>query len=197
MDNFLIGLFLATLIISIFTARLYRLIFWYFVNSLMLGLLAVFIGIKVHDNALIVSGVITLVLKALIIPYVLKYLSNKFHLQRQITPNIKVHYSVILIPAILVFTFFIAEPISHMLQANPNDISISISSLFLTLILMMEHNHVAPKIIGFLTLDNALFLLGITATNGMPMLVELGVFFDILMAIVIINLLFKDTGVKA
>lgn len=197
MENFLIGLFLATLIISIFTARLYRLIFWYSINSLVLGLLAVFTGIKFHDNALIASGSITLILKALLIPYILKYLSKKFNLQRQITPNIKVHYSVMLVPAILVFTFFIAEPISHMLQTNSNDISISISSLFLTLILMMEHNHIAPKIIGFLTLDNALFLLGVTATNGMPMLVELGVFFDILMAIVIINLLFKDTGVKA
>lgn len=196
MNNVLISLFLATLIISIFTTRLYRLIFWYLINSLMLGLLAVSIGIKFHDNALIVSGSITLVLKVLIIPYILKYLSKKFHLQRQIIPNIKVHYSVILIPAILVFTFFISEPISHMLQTNSNDISISISSLFLTLILMMEHDNIAPKIIGFLTLDNTLFLLGITATNGMPMLVELGVFFDILMAIVIINLLFRDTEVK-
>jgi hydrogenase-4 component E len=54
----------------------------------------------------------------------------------------------------------------------------------------MEHRHVMPKIIGFLCMENALFLLGVTATEGMPMLVELGIFFDLLMAIVVINLLF-------
>jgi len=54
----------------------------------------------------------------------------------------------------------------------------------------MEHKNVAPKIVGFLSMENSLFLLGITATNGMPMLVELGIFFDLLMAIVVINLLF-------
>ena len=56
---------------------------------------------------------------------------------------------------------------------------------------MLEHKNIAPKIIGFLSMENALFLLGISATGGMPMLVELGIFFDLLMAIVVINLLFK------
>jgi hydrogenase-4 component E len=97
-----------------------------------------------------------------------------------------------LIPIILVFTYYLADPITHMIGENSNYIAISISSLFLSLLLMMEHKNVAPKIIGFLSMENALFLLGISATEGMPMLVELGIFFDLLMAIVVINLLFKQ-----
>ena len=196
MIDFYIGLFLATLIVALFTTRLYRLLFWYAFNSLMLGVLALSIGQSIDDNAMIITGVITIVVKAIGIPYVLKNLSQKFHFVRQITPEIKVQYSIMLVPAILVFTFYLSEPIVNMIHTNANYVAISISSLFLSLLLMMEHHNVVPKIIGFLSMENALFLLGITATNGMPMLVELGIFFDLLMAIVVINLLFHKEELK-
>jgi len=196
MVDFFIGLFLASLITALFTTRLYRLLMWYSFNSLTLGILALLIGMKLQDNAMLVTGVATIVIKAIGIPYFLKSFSQKFHFVRQIQPEIKVQYAIMLIPAILVFTFYLAEPIINMIENNSNYVAISISSLFLSLLLMMEHKNVAPKIIGFLSMENSLFLLGITATDGMPMLVELGIFFDLLMAIVVINLLFSREGMK-
>jgi len=196
MTDFLIGLFLASLIVALFTTRLYRLLLWYSINSLMLGTLALSIGKSIDDNAMIITGIITIIVKGIGIPYVLKNLSQKFHFVRQITPEIKVQYAIMLVPAILVFTFYLSEPITHMIHTNANYVAISISSLFLSLLLIMEHKNVAPKIIGFLSMENSLFLLGISATNGMPMLVELGIFFDLLMAIVVINLLFHKEEMK-
>jgi len=193
MVDFLIGLFLASLIVALFTTRFYRLLAWYSINSLMLGSLALVIGQELDDGAMVLTGLATIVLKGIAIPYFLKHFSQKFHLVRQITPEIKVQYAIMLIPAVLVFTFYLSEPIVHsMVHAHANYVAISISSLFLSLVLMMEHKHVAPKIIGFLSMENALFLLGVTATDGMPMLVELGIFFDLLMAIVVMNLLFHQ-----
>jgi hydrogenase-4 component E len=197
MTDFLIGLFLASLIVALFTTRLYRLLLWYSLNSLTLGLLALSIGKSIEDNAMIITGIVTIIIKAIGIPYVLKNLSQKFHFVRQITPEIKVQYAIMLVPAILVFTFYLSEPIVHMIHTNANYVAISISSLFLSLLLMMEHKNVAPKIIGFLSMENSLFLLGVTATDGMPMLVELGIFFDLLMAIVVINLLFHKEEMPA
>ncbi len=191
MTDFLIGLFLATLITALFTTRLYRLLLWYSMNSLMLGILSITLALDLDDAPMMLTGIVTILLKAIAIPYVLKNFSQKFGLVRQIPPKIKVHYAIILVPAILVFTFYLAEPITHMIHTNANYVAVSISSLFLSLLLMIEHKNVAPKIIGFLSMENALFLLGITATEGMPMLVELGIFFDLLMAIVVINLLFR------
>jgi len=196
MIDFLLGLFLATLITALFTTRLYRLLLWYSLNSLMLGALALVFGMRLEDDAMLLTGVATIVLKAVAIPYLLKRFSQRFHFVRQIQPEIKIQYSIILIPAILVFTFYLAEPITHMIDSNANYVAISISSLFLSLLLMMEHRNVAPKIIGFLSMENALFLLGVTATQGMPMLVELGIFFDLLMAIVVMNLLFAKEELK-
>jgi len=196
MVDFFIGLFLATLITALFTTRLYRLLFWYSLNSLTLGLLALTIAKELDDKAMFITGIATIIIKAIGIPYVLKSLSSRFHLKRQIAPNIKVQYSIMLVPAILVFTFYLSQPITNLISEHSNYVAISISSLFLSLLLMLEHKNVAPKIIGFLSMENALFLLGISATDGMPMLVELGIFFDLLMAIVVINLLFNKEEVK-
>jgi len=197
MVDLLIGLFLATLITALFSTRIHRLFMWYSLNSLMLGLLALVIGTEINDNAMLITGGATIVIKAIGIPYILKHLTQKFHFEHQVIPEIKVQYAIMLIPIILVFTFYLAEPITHMIAGNANYVAISISSLLLALLLMMEHKNVAPKIIGFLMMENALFLLGISATDGMPMLVELGIFFDLLMAVVVINLLFHKEEFKA
>ncbi len=196
MIDFFIGLFLANLIVSLFTTRLYRLILWYSLNSLSLGVAALLVGKELNDMPMMIIGGVTIALKGIALPYILKMLSIRFKLERIITPNIKVPYSIILVPAVVVFTFYLTEPIIHMVGGNQNYVALSIAAMFLSLILMLEHKNIAPKIIGFLSIENALFLLGISATGGMPMLIELGIFFDLLMAVVVINLLFKKEEVQ-
>ncbi len=194
MIDVLIGFYLATLITELFTTRLYRLIGWYALNSLFLGLIALKMGLNLGDDAMIISGSLTILVKFLIIPYILKNITSKFDIPRNINPNLKVHYSTIIVPIILVFTFYLITPLSENFTYNANNVAISISSLFLALLLVIEHKNVAPKIIGFLSIENALFLLAVSATKGMPMLVELGIFVDVMMLIVVVNILFKHQG---
>jgi len=191
MSDVLIGFFLASLITAIFTTRLFILYQWYALNSLILGLLAIVIANKIDDKEMLIMGIITILIKFILIPYILKKLTIKFNIPRQIIPTIKIQYLTMIVPIILVFTFYLITPILGDFHLS-NYVAIAVSSLFLSLLLIMEHSNIAPKIIGFLTIENSLFLLGISATNGMPMLIELGVFFDLLMFIVIINLLFKE-----
>ena len=194
MIDVLIGFYIATLITELFTTRLYRLLGWYALNSLFLGLIAIFMGIQISDNAMIISGSLTIAIKFLLIPYILKYIATKFDIPRNINPNLKVHYSTIIVPIILVFTYYLVNPIINNMAYNANYVALSISSLFLAMLLIIEHKNIAPKIVGFLSIENALFLLAISATKGMPMLVELGIFVDLLMLIVIVNILFKHQG---
>jgi len=196
MVDVFIGFFLATLITQAFTTRLFRLILWYALNSLFLGLIAIYQGINLDDGEMKLMGVITIAIKFLLIPYLLKYFFVKFNIQRNIRPVTSIQYLVIIIPIILVFTFYLITPLINNFPHHANYIAISISSLMLALLLMIEHKNIAAKIIGFLDIENALFLLGMSATNGMPMLIELGIFVDLLMLIVIINLLFKHQGAQ-
>ncbi|WP_456479512.1 hydrogenase [Nautilia sp.] len=194
MINVLIGFFIAVLITALFTNRLFRLFFWYGINSFILGLIGITLGKIYALNELIVMGIITVIVKFLIIPFVLKKITFKFKISRDITPIIKIQYLTILVPVILVFTYYLITPVLKTFATHSNFVAISISSLFLALLLIMEHKRMIAKIVGFLFIENALFLLGVVATEGMPMLIELGVFFDLMMFILIINLLFKYQG---
>ena len=194
MLNLLVGFYLATIISSIFTTRLFNLYLWYAINSLMLGSIALLNGIKLNDKALLIVGGLTIVIKFLIIPYILRNLTLKFKITRTINPLISMQYLIILVPLILVFTFYLIIPILQNLVFNANYVAISIASLFLAVILIIIHPNIGAKIVGFLYLENSLFLLEVSATNGMPMVVELGIFVDLMMLILIINLLFKYQG---
>ena len=196
MIDVLIGFFIATLITQAFTTRLFRLIFWYSINSLFLGLIAIYEGYSINDNEMKLIGIITLIVKFILIPYVLKYYFIKFKIKRNIIPITSIQYLVIIIPIILVFTLYLITPLIENFAYNSNYIAISISALMISLLLMIEHKNIAAKLIGFLDIENALFLLGISATEGMPMLIELGIFLDLLMLIIILNLLFENQGAK-
>jgi len=194
MINILIGFFIALLIIEAITTRLYSLYLWYSLNSLFLGLIAIILGLSINDKAMLISGSLTIFIKALLIPVVMKYLTQKFSIPRKIIPQIPIYYQMILIPLILVFTYYLITPIINNFEIHKNYIAISIAALFISMLITIEHKNIAAKIIGFLNIENSLFLLGISATNGMPMLIELGIFVDLLMLIIIINLLLKYQG---
>jgi hydrogenase-4 component E len=194
MVNILIGFFIAFLIIEAITTRLYALYFWYGINSLFLGLIALLIGFEISDKALLISGSLTIIIKTLLIPIIMKHLTQKFNIPRKIIPKIPIYYQVILIPIILVFTYYLITPIINNFEIHKSYIAISIAALFISMLITIEHKNIAAQIIGFLNIENSLFLLGISATEGMPMLVELGIFVDLLMLIIIINLLFRYQG---
>lgn len=78
MVNILIGFFIAILIIETITTRLYALYFWYGMNSLFLGLIALSIGYEINDKAMIVTGGLTILIKTFLIPIIMKYLTQKF-----------------------------------------------------------------------------------------------------------------------
>ena len=45
------------------------------------------------------------------------------------------------------------------------------------------------QIIGFLTMENGIFIFALTQTAGMPMLVEMGILLDVLVGVMITGLL--------
>ena len=55
--------------------------------------------------------------------------------------------------------------------------------------LMITRKTLFSQIIGFLTIDNAIFLAANSITHGMPLLVELGVLFDLFVSILILSIL--------
>ncbi len=63
----------------------------------------------------------------------------------------------------------------------------SIAMILIGLFIMIARKKAVTQLIGLLTMENGLFLSGLAITYGMPMIVEVGIFFDILMAALILG----------
>jgi len=65
----------------------------------------------------------------------------------------------------------------------------SISLLFSGLIMMLTRRLALSQIIGFITLENGVYTFALTQTDGLPILIEMAVFIDILGAVMLAGVL--------
>jgi hydrogenase-4 component E len=56
--------------------------------------------------------------------------------------------------------------------------------------MMITRQKAISQVVGFLAMENGLFFAAIAATNGMPMVVELGVALDVLVGMLILGVFF-------
>jgi hydrogenase-4 component E len=66
-------------------------------------------------------------------------------------------------------------------------LSVSIAMMLIGLFIMMTRKKAITQIVGLLTMENGVFLSGLSITYGMPLIVEVGIFFDILVAVLILG----------
>jgi len=66
-------------------------------------------------------------------------------------------------------------------------LSVSIAMMLIGLFIMMTRKKAVTQIVGLLTMENGVFLSGLSITYGMPFIVEAGIFFDILVAVLILG----------
>jgi hydrogenase-4 component E len=69
-----------------------------------------------------------------------------------------------------------------------NCLALSLSVVFVGLLMMCTRRKAVTEAVGLLMMENGLFLGVMSVSYGMPLLVELGIFLDVLMAVVIIGI---------
>ncbi len=63
------------------------------------------------------------------------------------------------------------------------------SLIFTGMLLMLTRKVAISQIIGFLVLENGIYLFALTQAKGMPMIIEMGILLDVLVAVMISGLL--------
>jgi hydrogenase-4 component E len=62
--------------------------------------------------------------------------------------------------------------------------------VLLGMLMLVSRGKAVAQVVGFMSLENGLFFAAVAATHGMPMVVELGIAFDVLVAAVIFGVFF-------
>ena len=140
---------------------------------------------------LYISAALTLVLKALFIPWLLMRMIDRFGLHHE-QDAIRYPVSTLLAAGVLVvFCYHTTLPIAAQLQETThNVVAICMSVVMLGMVMLISRNKAVTQVVGFMAMENGLFFAAVAVTNGMPMVVELGVAFDVLVAAVIFGVFF-------
>ncbi len=171
--------------------RLPRLIFVFAMQGMLLTLTAILAASELHSPHLYISAFLTFALKVVFIPVMLQKQVFAMNIHRDVEA-LKNNTTVMLSGAsLMIFSYYVLQPIIHtssMIMLNT--LVVSLSVVLLGLLLMISHRQAVAHVVGFMSIENGLFFAAMAATDGMPMVVELGVAFDVLVAAVLFGIFF-------
>ena len=135
----------------------------------------------------------TLVVKAVVIPWFLKKVVKKTHAHRDTDANIP-HFYCLVISSIILFACILAANTAspEFKLIAPVYFGVSISMIITSLWLITIKHKVLSNVIGFITMENGIFLLSLSVAKEMPIIVNLGVLLDIFIAVFILGMLVKE-----
>ena len=137
------------------------------------------------------SAMLTVLLKVILIPWVLHRLIDRLFVRWDIETLINIPTTMLIGIGVVIFAFALATPISQMATTlTRSTLGIALASVLLSFLMMIVRQKAVPQVIGFLAMENGLFLAATSATYGMPLVVELGVALDVLVGTFIFGIFF-------
>ncbi len=137
------------------------------------------------------SAGLTLLLKVLLLPWLLQRLINKLNVRWDVETLINIPTTMLVGIVLVIFAFNLAAPISQLAEGITRGlIGIALASVLLSLLMMLTRRKAVSQVVAFLSLENGLFFAATSATQGMPLVVELGIALDVLVATFIFGIFF-------
>jgi hydrogenase-4 component E len=165
------------------------------VQSFLLACIAATIAYFNDAPHIYAAAALTLLLKAIILPVVLTRLLVKVDIRREVEPFINMPISIIISGMLTLMAYVVAESFQRPDElAGPtslghNTLAVAISLFLIGFFMMTNRRKALTQVLALLSLENGIFLAAISLTYGMPLVVELGIFFDLLIAVLVLAIL--------
>lgn len=162
----------------------------YAIQSFALAMVAVVVGYFTGSSDLYIVAVLTVIVKCRAIAWILRNVTNRLHLQREARPYLTIPVSLLICALLTLLAFFTSPAVvAPGTFLNEPPLAISIAMVLIGLFLLSSRRHAVIQVIGLLTIENGLFSGAIAIAYGMPLIVEFGILFDILIAVIVMSLL--------
>ncbi len=161
------------------------------VQGALLALATLLLAWRTGQGHLYLSCALTVLLKVIFLPLLLTRLLRRLAVYWDTEPLLNISGNMLLGVLIVVFAFGLAQPITQLASTTTrNAIGIAVSVILLAFLMMITRRKAMSQVVGFLSMENGLFFGAMSATYGMPMVVELGVALDVLVAMLVLGVFF-------
>ena len=186
----LTNLFLLLVILMDFavlgTSRLSACIRAVAVQGLLLGLLSVSSAgeLSLHAASLALG---TIAVKAVALPWFLRWAIREASVRREVEPLVGYMASFVLGATALAVAFAVA---ARLPSTGGNDLLVpaALATLMIGLIVLITRTKAVSQVLGYLMLENGIYLFGLTQARRVPFLVEAGVLLDVFVGVFVMGI---------
>lgn len=156
-------------------------------QSAVLSILAAVVAVFGGSVELVGVALVFAIIRVVVIPMALRRLLPPLDLQPELAVRTGRTASIVAAAVLVFLGFYIATPLASSAPLPTSDgIAPSFASVLLALFLLLSRRGAAGQIFGFLALENAVFMVALLAAYRVPLIVEMGVFLDLLAAALIL-----------
>jgi hydrogenase-4 component E len=141
------------------------------------------------DHELYMVAGALFILKGVVIPRLLRQMERRFAAERELDPYVNTATSLVISGLLVLFGYAITRPLVALSQLPTRaGMPLAMGLVLVSLFVIVSRKKALTQVIGFLMLENGLALLAVLGTYGIPLIVELGVFLDVLMGFLVMQI---------
>ena len=139
---------------------------------------------------LFVVAVLILGLKAWFVPRILSRMEARHPADAAAHPLVNTEMSLLVSGGLAVAAYELSRPLAEVVSLpTRGGLPIALALVMVSLFVVVSRRQVIAQITGFLMLENGIALLALLGAYGVPLVVELGVFLDVLMGVLVMQAL--------
>lgn len=149
------------------------------------------VAYDLQHHHLYISALLTLALKVIFIPWLLLRMVDRFGLHHELDPIRHPALMILASGVLIVFCYHVTLPIAQSSRLmTHNLIGLCMAIVMMGMLLLISRHKAITQVVGFMCMENGLFFAAVSITSGMPLMVELGIAFDVLIAAIIFGVFF-------
>jgi len=157
------------------------------VQGVALGAVALILGARLHDGALVATALVVLGVKGVLIPILLGRVNGKESLARETRPLVNVPASLVASAAMILLAFAATRGLVHFVGTQAGSlVPVGFATMLLGFFVLVARRRPIFQMVGLLLVDNGIALVAFLVTAGVPFLIELGVSLDVLLGVVVL-----------
>lgn len=180
----LLGLAAVQTRVTTFRTAIYILL----VQSVLIAGACLAIAVETRETHTYVAALLTVLIKAGVIPYALFQVAGRLKREKEHHPMLGPNAASL---AACVAIFFAYSLIDQALPGvvSRDSLAAALTLVFIGLLLMMTRHQAILQTVGLITMENGIYLVGLSVTQGLPLIIEMGIFLDVLVAVLVLVIL--------
>jgi len=157
------------------------------------GALAAVVAVRgwyAHEGRLIAVAGLVALLRAVLLPLVIRRVLRPDDAAEDIEARVNVPASLLAAAALTLLAYAVSRPV---VDLAPNEttraVPAALAVVLIGFFVLVTRTRAVSQVVGFLLLDNGITLIAFLTTSGVPIVVELGVSMDVLLAVVVLQVL--------